>query len=116
MLEAADICAQGNTTARFQSMNSSSPSCSADKPFHPACSAKWKLERGICGRVLINQCLDSENTENRAPFVSLYLMQSRAEVRGTPCNSESSHKQMSAHSLGSTLHVDKMISQCKRES
>lgn len=43
---------QGNTAASFQSINSRSPSCSADKQFHPACSVKWKLERGICGLVL----------------------------------------------------------------
>lgn len=35
---------QGNSTASFQSINSSSPSCSADKQFHPACSVEWKLE------------------------------------------------------------------------
>lgn len=96
---------QGNTTASFQSISSSSPSCSADKQFHPAFSVKWKLERGICGLVLKSWCLQKK----RAAFVSQHLMQSHAGVRGTPCRNKSLHKQMSLLVVLSALHVDKEI-------
>lgn len=103
---------QGNTAASFQSINSSTPSCSADKQFHPACSLKWKLERGICGLVLKSWCPQKK----RAAFVSQCLMQSHAGVRGTPCRNKSLLKQMSLLMVLSALHVDKEIFQCKRES